>query len=383
MTIEKFYETLNLIISLDSALRLQQTLDVINLQLKNLVNSPGQPNYQSALAAALATFTTSADDLAVRLGYPERALIAELGGEEYFEPNLADKVRTAISSNAMTPSVARDFVDSLATRRTEYLQTVKQTRTGLSELGVKSNQLAAGTADIAFAIPRDLFESELGPFAKELTFINRLVQRISEALTGETEPVIVEGLSSSVPTIALAASVPVIGVIAATVNKFLDAWEKIERIRRIRAELSDIGLKKAAVEELTEQITVTVDEVVEESTQMAIRNFHGETGRRNELAAGLNQDFRRLFGQIERGLVIQFRVEPDESSSTDEQAAIEKIEEVGRNLQFPRTGYEPILLTNGEVLDGELKLTTKTSKKTTTTTKTVKGTKPAEVKPSE
>ena len=60
------------------------------------------------------------------------------------------------------------------------------------------------------------------------------------------------------PAVALLVSAPVIGLVAFAVNKFLEAWERIEKISKIRAELTEIGMKGQAVEELTEQITITV-----------------------------------------------------------------------------------------------------------------------------
>ena len=142
--------------------------------------------------------------------------------------------------------------------------------------GIQESSLKPGSADLAFLIPCDISENHLGPFAKELTFISRLIQDVSEAVTGQAQPVELEQLSSSIPTVTLLANVGVVSAIAGVVNLFLAAWEKIEKIRRIRAELTDIGMEGTAVEELTEQITTTVDEVVEESTQTIVAQFKGD-----------------------------------------------------------------------------------------------------------
>jgi len=61
------------------------------------------------------------------LSASERAAIAEIGGGEFFDPDLAEKVKASIAANAMTPSVARDFVLDVATRRAEFLRTIKTT----------------------------------------------------------------------------------------------------------------------------------------------------------------------------------------------------------------------------------------------------------------
>jgi hypothetical protein len=173
MTIEKFYETLQFIDELNSSLKLQTHLEAIRETLNSLVSAPAHPQHQSSLASALTVFTEAANELRNLLTPSQMSSIAELGGEEFFDSSIAEKVKDAISTNAMTPSVARDFVQDLASRREQYLSKIKRTLTGLTDLGVSSRRLEPGDADLAFLIPRDLFKNELGLLAKELIFINR------------------------------------------------------------------------------------------------------------------------------------------------------------------------------------------------------------------
>jgi hypothetical protein len=369
MTVEKFYETLELVGNLDSEFLLQDGLEAIGTSLTSLVNSPAQPAQQSTLANALAAFAQAASGLRSTVTPAQLESIASIGGEEFFDPNIAEIVRLSVASNAMTPTVARDFVQNLAKRRSSFLETVTDTLAGMRTLGVSSTALAPGTADLAFVIPRDLFDNHLGPLAKELTFISKLIQDFSEAVTGKPEPVELEGLSSSVPTIALIAGAKVIEALANVVNKFLEAWEKIEKIRHLRSELKDIGLKGTALSELTDQITTTVDEVIEESTQLVLVGFSGENGRKNELGNALSQDLRRLFGQIERGLTVQFRAAPNEDAPEGDREALANLNQISRNMQFPEMKAPPILLTSGEILEGELRTVVVTKKTTRTTTK--------------
>ena len=122
-----------------------------------------------------------------------------------------------------------------------------------------------------------MFDNHLGPFAKELKFIADLIQNITEGVTGQAKPVELEELSSSVPTVALAgAGLAAIATLATIVGKFLEAWERILKIRNLRTELTEIGIKKTAVAELTEQITTTVDEVIEESTTIVLVQYSGD-----------------------------------------------------------------------------------------------------------
>ena len=65
-----------------------------------------------------------------------------------------------------------------------------------------------------------------------------------------------------------------------------------------------MAIEGAPVDVLTEQITTAVEEVVEESTQTIIMHFPKDDKN------ALSQDTHRLFGQIERGLMVEFRTQP-------------------------------------------------------------------------
>jgi hypothetical protein len=250
---------------------------------------------------------------------------------------------------------------------------------GLDKLNIKSTSLVPGAADLSFLIPRDLFGNNLDSFAKELRFISRLIRNLSEGVTSKGEEPQLESLSSSIPTVTLDASAAVIGVLAKIVNLFLEAWEKIGKIRKIRTELKEMGLKVEAVDELGEQVTTIVEEIVEESTELVLKSYHGhDPGRRNELEKAISTDVRRLFGQIERGLTVEVRAEP--TPDTDEESAkpIRTIIDLGKEMKFPPAAKEPLLLAGPEILEGELhkKMYKKTTTKTTTSTKKEKKTEP-------
>jgi hypothetical protein len=52
------------------------------------------------------------------------------------------------------------------------------------------------------------------------------------------------------PTIGLEAGLKTIEVLAIIVNKFLEAWEKIAKIRRVKGELTEMGIAGPPVEHL-------------------------------------------------------------------------------------------------------------------------------------
>lgn len=166
MNIEKFYETLNYATELDQNLELQVGLEAIRDALANIVAAPAQPQHQNALASALSTFRDATSELSKSITPSQLSSLAEMGGEEYFDFQIADKIQESVEKNAMTPSVARDYVKNLASKRAQFIETMKQTKNGLQELGVKSSGLTAGNADASFIIPRELLRTNLASLQK-------------------------------------------------------------------------------------------------------------------------------------------------------------------------------------------------------------------------
>jgi hypothetical protein len=365
MTSEKLFSILSFLDSLDTNTGLQTTLASIGDALVNLASSPANTQFQTSLATGLATLDSATAKLRASITPTQLSAIREIGGEEFFDPVISTLVTRSVQLNAMTPSVSRDYVQTLVNRRAAFLNTVRTARQSLEQLGISESKLEAGSADISFLIPRNIFENRLGNFARELSFINRLMEHFSEAMNGEAATVELEQLSSSIPTVGMVVGVGVIGAVLATVNKFLEAWEKIEKIRKIRAELTEMGMKVAAVDELTEQITTTVEKVVEESTELVLANYPGHVNRKNELSNAIRQDTRRLFAQIERGLTVEARVEPNADADLVNQDALGQIVQMSREMRFPQITNEPLLLENGEILEGDIQAV-KYSKKTTT-----------------
>jgi hypothetical protein len=374
MTAPTLYATLKFMNDLDNQVALQRNLDSVVEALNNLVSQPAHPQHQSSLATALQAFTEATAKLSSAITPAQMTLITEMGGNEFFDSALGDRIRTSIEKNAMTPAVARDFAQDIATRRTAFMEIVRGTMNGLQKLNIKQAQLPPGSADLAFLVPREIFKNHLDALAKELAFFNRLLQQINEGATGSTEPIPVGTLSSSIPMIGLDPGLKVVELLATIIVKFLEAWEKIGKIRKMRNEMADMGITGPPVEHLTKTIKTTIDEVVEESTEIVLVSYSGDAGRRNELKNGLSRDTRRLFGQIERGLTVEFHVNPKSDGTEDQKKMLDRVAQVSRQLKFPEPAREPMLLESGELLEddepaGEVimkRTTRKTTKKQTT-----------------
>lgn len=370
MNVERFRATLDLMTGLDKSLRIQTWVDQIRDNLANLAGTPAQPSFQTALANALGSLTDASEELEEQVTPEQFSLIRELGGSPYFDPDLAARLKAEIAANAMTPSIPRDAVQRYSSERSAFMETLRTTLAGLNSLGIKGQELEPGSADVSFAIPGDIFGNELGAFAKELTFIDRLIRHLGEALADSSETIRLQGLSSSTPTVAITAGIKVISSLADLVTKFLTAWEKVEKYRKARQNLTELGLSGKALEEITDQIATTIEEVIEESVELTLFGFTEDHGRKNELHNALIQDTRRLFGQIERGLTIQFRAQPKEDEEGEDADALTAIQQAAQKLSFPAVQSEPMLLASAAVVEGDVpvfKYVKKTTSKKTTT----------------
>jgi hypothetical protein len=110
MNVETLASTLQFLTDLDKNLGIQNKLQAVLSSLENLVQSPADPQYQASLASTLSAFEGAVATLTERISPAVRALIKELDGEKFFDPAMVTDVKQAIVTNAMTPSVARDFV---------------------------------------------------------------------------------------------------------------------------------------------------------------------------------------------------------------------------------------------------------------------------------
>jgi hypothetical protein len=378
MNVDTLRSTLQFLTDLDENLEVQARLKIVVSSLDAIVQSPAHPPHQQSLANALAAFDEAVAKMASQISPAAAALVRELGGERFFDPAMAANVRQAVVGNAMTPAVARDFVRKLFNDREAYLAVLNSTNQGVRELGFKGQELPTGSAEMAVMIPREIFKNDLGTFAKELVFIDRLLTHVSETLVAEPPPVALRQLSSSIPTITVDTALVAMKFIGTAVGKFLEGWKKVAEIREILQRLKKIGLaRKETTTELTEEITSTVEQVVEESTTEILRHsVLIDEARKNELGGLIRKDLGRLFAQVERGLVVEIRVSPAASDGAAGSPDLDALKVLSQTLQFPTIASEPILLTganlvddnNGFVLAGDHKRTTTT--KTTTTKKT-------------
>lgn len=345
MTIERFYELLAKLISADSDLNLQSSLTQIRDSLNNLTSQPNAAQHQTSLKNALEAFEVGTAELGRLIGLSDRRAIEEIGGKDFFDPSISASVADSISHNAMTPAVARDFVQNLTNQRAIFLETLKSTAKGIGDLGItQAEEANQPEVSVGFSIPRNLFDDQLDTFANELRFIDRLLRNIQEASTGQVTPPRLGTLASSIPTVVVWDGLLTLKLLGVVINEFLDAWKKIEKIREIRTSMANIGFDSGpAVKQIDEHIEAAVSDAVEKSKKSVMRDYPKKDGRQHELDTGLDKNLRRLFSLIESGLTVEIKVKAD-ADDEDSTSDLHELKQIADRMDFPAPTQEPKLL---------------------------------------
>jgi hypothetical protein len=183
MNAERIKELADFLLQTDQKLKLQQRLEALRDALINLTSQPGEATYQTAVVSTMADLSKAvANQLEGQLTPARTEALREIGAGPYFSKAMTESIQVMLAENSVTPAAVRDAVTQLAEKRTAFLENLRKTQAGLLALGVQSEPLSPGEADLGFLLPRDLFKNSLSGFSKELTEIEKIINRIEAAI---------------------------------------------------------------------------------------------------------------------------------------------------------------------------------------------------------
>lgn len=181
---------------------LSETAALDNLEsvvsaLQAVVNQ-STANNQQQLASALEEFRVSLATTSIPRWSPAwRQLLCGIGADEILGQNLLESVNAIISSNAITPAVARKEVEAIHGKVEQLSTAIESLQNAFETLQIEAEELEAGECEVGFLIPRLAVDNELGSFAKELKELEFILRTLSEVATGKVEPVEIRTVSSS------------------------------------------------------------------------------------------------------------------------------------------------------------------------------------------
>ena len=345
MNAESLRATIERLLKDEGQFAIQQRLTELQTALSQLASQPGQPQYQIQVSSALTQLRTTAEQIALRYDPSALRRIAEIGANRFFGLEMSTEVDAAVAENPMTPAVAQQRVSKLLSDRSSFLEELRVTAKGLGVLGVSIEALDPGGAEIGFQIPRELFSNELAGLISELRVLRRVIRAFAEVATGSIEPIEVRQLSTSDPTFFFGLSLATVTALGGAVQWALARWKEVEEIRKVRAETQK--LTSFTPEEIgiffDNKITATIDAAVSAKADQIVPITDGETGRRHEQRTDVEWALSSLLARIERGMTVEIRFLPPESSNESAAADASRLADIVPTLSFPPRDPDPIL----------------------------------------
>jgi hypothetical protein len=356
MNAERIKELADFLLQTDQKLKLQQRLEALRDALINLTSQPGEATYQTAVVSTMADLSKAvANQLEGQLTPARTEALREIGAGPYFSKAMTESIQVMLAENSVTPAAVRDAVTQLAEKRTAFLENLRKTQAGLLALGVQSEPLSPGEADLGFLLPRDLFKNSLSGFSKELTEIEKIINVFSEVVTGAVEPIELKQLSTTDPLIFLRVHVGVVVAIGATITWLLNTWKQGLEIRSLHDKSKTMGLPEDVLAGFKKHNQEKIDAAIAQHAQGLLEAHpRDEEGRANELRNHLTWAMNSLLAKIERGMTVELRFLPPPAPEPIEQVeGAEPVEaasnpytelfEISKKLDFPRVAGEPLI----------------------------------------
>jgi hypothetical protein len=237
---------------------------------------------------------------------------------------------------------------------TFYINTINQAEEALDSLNISSDELKQGECEVTYSIPRDYTESELGNLDKEIHQLKFILDRFSEAVTGQFEKFEVRALSTSDYTLFLTVGLPIVLALGKSVSWILDQYKKILEIKKLSIELQKLKLP----EKITAPIDTHSNEIMAKSIKELVKEImnevkvnykHGKT--KPEVTNGLENALNKLANRLDKGFQLTLRIEAPERREKDEDGeeitVVDPQYELAQNLankiQYPAIIGKPIL----------------------------------------
>lgn len=348
MNASRLRQLVDALLDRDREHAVQQRLKELSAAIGNLAGNPQDQNIQKQLADALNKFADALGAMISSFEPTELQEMIEIGAGKFFTHDIISDIKSWLAENTLTPAVAQTKLAEFAKSRQQYLQTATQLQESLNKIGIQSQSLSEGTAEIGFLIPRNLFQNELTQLIKELAVINRIIRAFSEVSTGTVHPIEVREISTSDPLFFFGTDPVTIATLAGIVTWVIHNWKKVEEIRKLRSEtqknksFTEDEIKKFFDKKIEASIETAVEEKIKELLPDPKRGRHGEQA--NDLRWAL----KSLFARIERGMEVEVRfLAPKETEEKKIEppiaAAFETMKQSVPELSFPAAQTSPVL----------------------------------------
>jgi hypothetical protein len=338
-----------------------ETLEALVTALEEIVES-SDASTQQALVSSRDSFYAAVTNTPSDSFTPAwRQILIEMGGEELFGRNLKQWVQQILADNQMTPGVAHQQLQAILTKLKEFEKALGELTKAFGHLGIGSETLAPGEAEITLLIPREAVHDKLGEFTEELEEIEFILNTLSEVATGHKDDLKIRAVSSSGLMLFLAASPVFAAVVAKVVDFVVGQYKKILEIKKLHLEIERLQLPDEISAKTKEHANSLMEAEIEKFTVLIVNeNYSGKDGeRKNELTNAVKISLNKIANRIDRGFNFEVRIEPPkaltkETTGAEElKLAMQTIQAASINMQYMKLDGPPILALTEVAESGE------------------------------
>jgi hypothetical protein len=348
--------------------KLLQSFAKLNSELQNVINSPGQPQYQTEVSEARARISKVLQRSPTNSFSPTwKQVLAEIGASELVGIELDERIAEIFSRNQITASVALQELQALEGQLQSLVTALDQLLGAYRQLEIGAEELEPGECEVGVLIPRSFVSNRLEKFSDELEKLDKIFGVFSELAEGSRPGFTIRTISSSDLSIFLEAAPATCACIAVAVERIVALYKSLLEIRKLRSELAQHGVSVAELKGIQTHADGVMEKGIEEFAKKMIDEREPKLNkeRSHELFLELKLSLKKIAKRIDFGFNFEVRMAPmeaDETAPEPDPAAIKaaehyaKIQEATSTLQFLRLDGDPILkLSEDPKANGEPK----------------------------
>lgn len=287
--------------------------------MTNMVNAPQEASYQQNVSELRAEIGNALRGSVVNTMSPlERQVLDEWGVSDVLGETLLEEIERAFDANQFTIQTALEevtrFVDPVQGLQSQLDQLVG----ALEGLRIGAEELQPGEFEIDVLVPRAAVRDELGELGKEFTDLEKIMLPFVELVTGSRPGIAVRSVGSSDFTLYLAAAPGVAVAIAKAVDEILKVYERIQNIRKTKAEIEALQLGDGADETIEQSVgpleayaNTAMQQGTTEIAKAIVEEFKSERlpkGREFQLEIEVRRSLLKVAERIDDGYNISVRV---------------------------------------------------------------------------
>ena len=239
----------------------------------------------------------------------------------YLAENILAAVNKAFEGNDITPQAVYEALQSVQSELVEFHEVTSRILLGFKKLDVETEYLEEGDVEIAYTVPRELYEGSPSKLGKEFREIELLLKPFAEMAIGHAQEFKVRSISSSdfmivlgVAGVSILGAAKVVRLIAAAVLDIIVAYKNVVEIRLMKSKLGNIvgasDQRDAATAALEALVQAKIDTGMAEAAGRLFEKFNAieDEGRANEIRNHVELNMKKIAARIDHGFEIETRM---------------------------------------------------------------------------